>query len=960
MGFLDRLFGVDRRALHRIERKAKPVFSYEEEYHKLKDSDLRGKTVEFKKRLANGETLDDILPEAFATAREAAKRTIGQFPYPVQVFGSTVLHDGNIAEMKTGEGKTLTATMAVYLNALDGKGTHVVTVNEYLAGRDADWMGQIYRFLGLTVGVNNHDKNTAQKKEAYDCDITYTTNSELGFDYLRDNMATSAANRVLRRTGLHFAIVDEADSILIDESRTPLIISGGSGITASSYEAADRAVKSLKEGVDFTIDIKKKIATLTDAGINKVSSEFGIANLFEPKYADLVHRLQQALKANFIMSRGTEYMVVDGEILLIDSFTGRVMKGREYSDGLQQALQAKEHVEIKPETVTMATITYQNFFRLYDKLAGMTGTAKTEEEEFRKIYNMLVIPIKTNRPIQRFDDVDSVFGSEEAKYKALIADVIDRHKHGQPVLIGTLSVEKSEIVDRMLNDANIPHQVLNAKNHAREAAIVAQAGQLGAVTVATNMAGRGTDIKLGRGVKEICSGKEEEEHHYNGLAVIGTERNESRRVDNQLRGRAGRQGDPGYSKFYVSVQDDLLKRFSSTSMENYYKKLGADYIESKILTRAITSAQKKVEGQNFDTRKSLLDYDDILRQQREIMYAKRDKILFSDSITDTIPDYFKLAAHAFISQCLTKVDQETVIDGQKLKMLLEARDIPKGKFNPTPFQGLTQEEGEEYLTSLLIGLYNKNKESWTKQMEDYAEKLVAMQCIDKSWTRHIDTMAKLRNAIWLRSYANTDPLQAYTNEGYALFDKMQETIADDITYRLLNIRFRTRPEDTRKNVDNNEAAAAAQRASKEREEAAKKIAEKLSSESQVQAKKLHLSSKPAIAPVQANAQEIKSTINSFHPTARDVQVEASFLLNKGYASTKVIYGLIKLLDYGYLGKQELSLLTLGQIDGFTDADSILLKNRLQKPDTPSIGTKSFASRKEFDDLLKNQIGTIKE
>lgn len=958
MGFLDRLFGVDARALHRIEKKARPVFDYEEEYHKLKDADLRAKTDEFKKRLANGETLDDILPEAFATAREAAKRTIGQFPYPVQVIGSTVLHDGNVAEMKTGEGKTLTATMAVYLNALESKGVHIVTVNEYLAARDADWMGQIYRFLGCTVDVNLHDKDTGQKQKAFNSDITYTTNSELGFDYLRDNMASSAGNRVLRHTGLHFAIVDEADSILIDESRTPLIISGGSGVTASSYEAADRAVKSLKENEDFTIDIKKKIATLTDAGINKISSEFGIANLFEPKYADLVHRLQQALKANYIMRRDTEYMVSEGEVLLIDGFTGRVMKGREYSDGLQQALQAKEHVEIKPETVTLATITYQNFFRLYDKLSGMTGTAKTEEEEFRKIYNMLVIPIKTNKPVIRFDDVDSVYGSEKAKYDALIADVIDRHQHGQPVLIGTPSVEKSEIVDKMLNDAKIPHEVLNAKNHAREAAIVAQAGQYGAVTVATNMAGRGTDIKLGKGVKDICVGNEQKEHHYNGLAVIGTERNESRRVDNQLRGRSGRQGDPGYSKFYVSIQDDLLKRFSSASYENYFKKLGPDAITSKMLTRAITSAQKKVEGQNFDTRKSLLDYDDILRQQREIMYAKRDKVLFSDSITETIPDYFKIAAQYFVKQSLIKVDQETVIDGSKLKLLVEARDVEKGKFNEKPFNGLTEEEGVEFLTSLFINLYNVNKETWTKQMEDYAEKLVVMQSIDKSWTRHIDTMAKLRNAIWLRSYANTDPLQAYTNEGYELFDKMQETIADDITFRLLNLKFKQRVEDSRVKVDTPESIAA-KKASQEREEQAKKIAEQLSSNSN-NAKKLKISSTSKVNVGSVNSEQVKETINAFKPSARDVQIEASYLLNKGYSSAKITSAFIKLLDYGYIGKQELSLLTLGQIDGFSDSDSILLKNRLAQENTPSSGIKSFNSKNEFDDLMKHEIGDIKD
>lgn len=961
MGFLEKLFMIDKRALHKIERKTKPVFGYEEEYRALKDSDLKAKTVEFKKRLAAGETVDDLLPEAFAAAREGARRAIGQFPYPCQVFGAAVLNEGDVAEMKTGEGKTLTATMAVYLNALEGKGAHVVTVNEYLAGRDADWMGRIYRFLGLTCGFNSHEKNTQQKQEAYNCDITYTTNSELGFDYLRDNMATSVANRVLRRNGLHFAIVDEADSILIDESRTPLIISGGSGITASSYEAADRAVKSLRPNTDFTIDVKKKLATLTDAGINKIQSEFGIANLFEPKYADLTHRIQQALKANYAMKRDIEYMVADGEILLIDSFTGRVMKGREYSDGLQQALEAKEHVEIKPETITMATITYQNFFRLYDKLSGMTGTAKTEEEEFRKIYNMRVIPIPTNRPIQRFDDTDSVFGSEQAKFNALIADIKDRHAHGQPILVGTPSVEQSEIVDKMLNAAKIPHDVLNAKNHAREAAIIAQAGQMGAVTVATNMAGRGTDIKLGRGVKDICSGNVEKQHHYNGLAVLGTERNESRRVDNQLRGRSGRQGDPGYSKFYVAVQDELLKRFSSDTMTKMFAGLGPDAVDSPMLTRAITSAQKKVEGQNFDTRKSLLDYDDILRQQREKMYAKRDKILYSDSISDTLPEYFRLAAKAFVEQSMVTVDQERVVDADKLRTLVEARDIQKGKFNSTPFKGLTEEEGIEFLTTLLLGLYGKHKADWSKEQENYAEKVIAMTCIDRSWTKHIDTMAKLRDAIWLRSYANTDPLQAYAHEGFELFDKMQATIADEIVYRLLNVTFRSRPMDKRQAVEASpEEKAAAAEALAKRQEAMKATQYRLNESKGTPLKTVKLAPNEGVASsetIAATAKSVKAAIQSYRPTARDIEIQAMGYLRKGYSPSQVVNALIKVMECGYLGKQELSLLTMGMVPGFTDTESIVLKQRLDKSDVPASGQKPFESQAAFQQLMASYLGT---
>ena len=628
MGVLEKVFMIDKRAFNKIKKKANGVFDYEEEMKNLSDEELKAKTPYFKNLLANGKTLDDILPEAYAVCREAAKRVIGQFPYPVQVFGATVLNEGDIAEMRTGEGKTLTETMPVYLNALEGKGVHVVTVNEYLASRDAEWMGQIYRFLGLTVGVNLREKDTEAKKEAYLCDITYTTNSELGFDYLRDNMATTTDKRVLR--GLHYAIVDEADSILIDESRTPLIISGGSGVTANSYITADRVVKSLRKNTDFNYDIKKKIVTLTDSGVDKVQRAFGLKNLYAPEYSDLVHRIHQALKANFIMKKDVEYMVANNQIHLIDTFTGRVMEGREYSDGLQQAIQAKEHVEIKPETVTMATITYQNFFRLYDKLAGMTGTAKTEEEEFRKIYNMRVVVIPTNKPIQRIDDVDLVFANANAKYKYMLKDIIERHEKGQPILIGTASVEKSEIVDQLLTKANLPHEVLNAKNHAREAEIISHAGEKGAITIATNMAGRGTDIKLAEGVSEL-----------GGLAVLGTERHESRRIDNQLRGRAGRQGDKGYSRFFVSVDDELMQRFASPTLAKMFEQMGDEPMESPTLTKIITSAQKKVEGQNFDTRKNLLDYDDVLRKQREIMYKQRDIILYSDSIKESIPKYFE-------------------------------------------------------------------------------------------------------------------------------------------------------------------------------------------------------------------------------------------------------------------------------------------------------------------------------
>ena len=781
MSFLDKLFRIDARAFKKIERKAKRVFQFEDEYSKFSDDDLKAMTPKLKKRLLEGETVDDILPEAFATAREAAKRVLHQFPYPVQVFGATVLNEGDVAEMKTGEGKTLTATMAVYLNALEGKGVHVVTVNEYLASRDAEWMGNIYRFLGLTVGCNLREKNAKEKQEAFKCDITYSTNSELGFDYLRDNMAKSVQNRVLR--GLHFAIIDEVDSILIDESRTPLIISGGSGITASSYVTADRAVKGLRKDRDYTIDIEKKTCSLTDHGVELIQKAFSIDNLYDAQWSDLAHRIQQALKANYIMKRDTEYMVQDDEILLIDAFTGRVMKGREYSDGLQQALQAKEHVTIKPETVTLATITYQNFFRLYDKLSGMTGTAKTEEEEFRKVYNMRVVTIPTNRPVIRKDDADSIFGNARAKYAALIEDVKTRHAKGQPILIGTPSVEKSEIVDKLLNEAKIPHEVLNAKNHAREALIIAQAGQKGAVTIATNMAGRGTDIKLGEGVKEL-----------GGLAVLATERNESRRIDNQLKGRSGRQGDPGYSKFYVSMEDEIFIRFAPTSYKTLYEKLGDDSFQSKMMSNAITQAQKRVEGHNFDTRKQLLNYDDVLSRQRKIMYARRDQILFSKSVSETIPSYFDLVSKAISESASFLKDQEKIIDGKKLaQSASKLLSIPAEWIPIQAFHQISYADCVELLSAQLQKIYSAHSKDWTEDMRNFAEKTVTLDCIDRRWTKHIDQMSKLRDAIWLRSYAQTDPLQAYTNEGFEMFEKMNENIATDVVRTLLHVTFRKNP-----------------------------------------------------------------------------------------------------------------------------------------------------------------------
>ena len=786
--FIDRLLRVDERALKKIEKKAEQVLAYEQEMRALTDEELKAKTEYFKELLKKGNTLDDILPEAFAVCREADYRVRNELPYKVQIMGAIILHEGDVAEMKTGEGKTLTATMAVYLNALSGKGVHVVTVNEYLAARDCENMGEVYRFLGLTCDVNLREKDTKAKQAAYNADITYTTNSELGFDYLRDNMAQSTSKRVLR--GLNFAIVDEADSILIDESRTPLIISGGERAPANTYIFADRFVKSLKKDRDFTIDVKTKACSLTDSGADSCEKAFGIKNLYAPEYNDLVHRIHQALKANFVMKRNVEYMVSDGEIHLIDQFTGRVMKGREYSDGLQQAIQAKENVKIKQETITMATITYQNFFRIYNKVAGMTGTAKTEEEEFEKIYNMHVTPVPTNRPVIRFDDTDLVYGSEKAKYKALIEDIKRRHALGQPILVGTPSVEASEIVDRLLTQEGLAHEVLNAKNHEREAHIIERAGQRGAITIATNMAGRGTDIKLGEGVRDIVdpTGKVK---YPAGLAVLGTERNESRRIDNQLRGRSGRQGDPGYSRFYISIDDELLVRFAPDYLRGLFEKMGDVPLESKMVTNAITTAQKKIEGQNFDTRKSLLDYDDVLRQQRETMYKQRDTILYAPDIYDNIYKYFKNAGKDIVENSLDKSDQRNIyLSADLLKKNLEAKYLPAGSFDSTGYEDAPIDEVSEEIGDLLFTVYNKKRKTWPDNVPNEIEKMIALRCVDRNWTTHIDSMAKLKEGIGLRGYARHDPLKEYVDEGWDMFNEMIMKISNEVVLNLLKVEIK--------------------------------------------------------------------------------------------------------------------------------------------------------------------------
>ena len=773
MGIFDKLFNSDKKILNDIENNIKNVLALEEEYANKTDDELKEKTNEFRNRLNNGETLDDIMPEAFAVSREAAKRVIGEFPYPVQLEGALVLHKGDIAEMKTGEGKTLTSVMAVYLNALEGKGVHVITVNEYLAERDSKWMGDIHRFLGLTVGLNKRELTPAQKRQAYECDITYTTNSEVGFDYLRDNMVTRIEDRVLRP--LNFALVDEVDSILIDESRTPLIISGGQKQTANQYINADKFVKKLKAEEDYEIDIKGKTVSLTESGVAKGEKAFGVSNLYDLDNTNLVHYISQALRANYIMHKDVEYVVEDGEVIIVDQNTGRKMPGREYSDGLHQAIQAKEGVNIRQETVTMATITYQNFFRLYNKLAGMTGTAKTEEEEFLDIYNMRVVEIPTNKPVARIDYPDLVYGTKKAKYEALVEEVKELHEKGQPVLVGTISVETSELISRLLKKERIKHEVLNAKNHAREADIIAKAGHEGAVTIATNMAGRGTDIKL-----------TEESRSLGGLAVLGSERHESRRIDNQLRGRSGRQGDPGFSRFYVSLEDELMIRFGSERLSGLFAQMGDAAIENKTVSKAISSAQTRVEGVNFDVRKSLLDYDNVMSQQRETMYEQRNFLLENEDVHEVVENMFKRVNERIVLDNVTlegkneTIDYENIIDRvSKLGVTsLKVEDI----------KGLSKEEIAEKCYKTSFEAYDKKIAPIYDQVMP-AEKTMVLRLMDRAWINQIDIMSKLREGIHLRSYASNNPLQAYVEEGYELFEDMMDTISKDVVTFCNNVRI---------------------------------------------------------------------------------------------------------------------------------------------------------------------------
>lgn len=758
---LKELLNDDIKLTNKYKKQVEEVLKLEDKMKDLTDEELQNYTNIFRERLRNGETIDEILVEAVAVVREAARRTRNEFPFPVQILGSLIINGGDIAEMKTGEGKTLTSTMAIYLNALMGYGVHVVTVNEYLSERDATEMGKVFKFLGLTVGVNKANMTKSEKKAAYACDVTYTTNSELGFDYLRDNMVFTAEDKVQR--GLHFALIDEADSILIDESRTPLIISSSQQTDIRQYTDPDKIVKTLKYKEDYDIDIQDKQVYLLQNGIEKVEKAFNIENMYDIEYSILVHRINQALKANYIMKKDTDYLINDkGEIMIIDQFTGRVMEGRSFSEGLHQAIEAKEGVNIRPESKTVATITYQNFFRLYDKLSGMTGTAKTEEEEFLSIYNMRVIPVETNRPVIRVDYPDSIYASKKVKYKALVKEVKEIHKTGQPILVGTASVETNELISKLMDAAEIPHEVLNAKNHAREAEIIAKAGQVGAVTIATNMAGRGTDIKLS-----------DEARKLGGLAVLGTERHESRRIDNQLRGRSGRQGDPGFSRFYVSMEDDLMKRFASEMIKEQMKTFGDEKLESKMVTKAITSAQKRVEGQNFDIRKRLIDYDDVLRKQREIIYDQRDYIMQHEDIRPHMEILIRNSFNRLVESCY----EGNTIKEEELKQLLSQNSLEDIPLIDKSLMNMEKEAIQDELFKEAWEKYNFKTEM-IKPSVYQIEKSLLLQIIDDKWQKHIDTMTNLRNGIHLRSYAQNNPLQQYIDEGYDLFDTMIREIED--------------------------------------------------------------------------------------------------------------------------------------------------------------------------------------
>lgn len=787
MGLLKRMFDHEYKELKRFQIIADNIEALDEDMQKLSDEELKGKTTEFKERLQKGETLEDILVEAYAVVREVAFRKLGEKAFYVQLLGAIAIHYGNVAELKTGEGKTLVTTFPAYLNALTEEGVHVITVNEYLTARNAEWMGPIYEALGLTVGVNLRELTPKQKQEAYNSDITYTTNNEVGFDYLRDNMVVKKEDRVLRP--LNFAIIDEVDSALIDEARTPLIISGGEMRSANLYLDADRFAKSLKEERDFIYDEKTKAVNLTDEGTKRGEKMFHVTNLYDVENTTLVHYINQALRANYAMKLDVDYVVKDGEIVIVDQFTGRLMHGRAYSDGLHQAIEAKEGVKINQETKTLATITFQNLFRMYKKLSGMTGTAKTEEEEFRNIYNMYVISIPTNKPVARIDAPDLVYATKDAKYKAIVNEIEERYKKGQPVLVGTIAIETSELLSNLLKKRHIPHEVLNAKNHAREAEIISKIGGQKSVTIATNMAGRGTDIKLSDEIKEM-----------GGLCVIGTERHESRRIDNQLRGRSGRQGDPGFSQFYVSMEDDLMVRFGSDRIKLMMQNLGFgdNAIRSKTFSKAIGTAQTRVEGNNFDIRKQLLQYDDVINNQRELIYQKRNEILDNESIRETILKTFHnhiedlVRSHIAPEGKLTEADLEEITAAANENLLKKDISVQ-----------LISNQSVEDVMELLYGLAVKEYEEKIKDVPEEVinefEKAISLRVIDNYWMEQINTLDHLREGIYLRSYGQSDPLREYTMEGFQLFDQMLQRVDKDISIFLLKAEIK-------KNVERKEVS----------------------------------------------------------------------------------------------------------------------------------------------------------
>ncbi|MFS0725897.1 preprotein translocase subunit SecA [Paenibacillus sp. 1P07SE] len=785
LGLVKKLFGdANDREIKRLTRTVEQINSLEPQFTGLSDEQLRAKTEEFKARIEKGETVEKILPEAFATAREASKRTLGMRHFDVQLMGGMVLHEGKISEMKTGEGKTLVATLAVYLNALLGKGVHVITVNDYLAQRDSQLMGQLYEFLGLTVGCNLHGLSHEQKQQAYACDITYGTNNEFGFDYLRDNMVLYKEQMVQRP--LYFAIIDEVDSILIDEARTPLIISGQAAKSTEMYHSADRFMSKLNSEEDYTVDVKLRTVALTESGVEKAEKAFGIENLFDHANVLLNHHIQQALKAHVIMKRDVDYVVQDDEVVIVDEFTGRLMSGRRYSDGLHQAIEAKEQIKVQNESMTLATITFQNYFRMYRKLAGMTGTAKTEQEEFSKIYGLDVVQIPTNRTMIRNDIADVVYKTEASKFKAVVEEIVSRHQKSQPVLVGTVSIENSERLSELLKKKGVAHKVLNAKYHAEEAEIISRAGQSGAVTIATNMAGRGTDILLGDGVADL-----------GGLHIIGTERHESRRIDNQLRGRAGRQGDPGSSQFYLSLEDELMRRFGAENIMGMMERIGFEEdqpIESRLISRAIESAQKRVEGNNFDLRKVVLQYDDVMNQQREVIYKQRREVLNAEDIRQIVQEMIEpvveriVAAHCPAEEVPEDWDLQAVVD------YAHATLLPEGSLTKDDLWGKEQEEMRTFIMEKVNAHYSQREEEMGAETMREFEKVVVLRAVDSKWMDHIDAMDQLRQGIHLRAYGGTDPLREYQFEGFEMFKEMVNSIQEEVTKYIMKAHVESKVE----------------------------------------------------------------------------------------------------------------------------------------------------------------------